>query len=62
MTQYKRLTPKLREELIKKLNNQIGELQECDDNVLVTAQIIALKQTKSLIRSLPDGYPLPMKE
>ncbi len=62
MTQYKRLTPKLREELIKKLNNQIGELQECDDNVLVTAQIIALKQTKSLIRSLPDGYPRPMKE
>ena len=62
MAQYKRLTPKLREELIKKLNNQIGKLQECDDNVLVTAQIIALKQTKSLIRSLPDGYLLPMKE
>ena len=62
MTQYKRLTPQLRKGLIKKINNQISELQECDDNVLVTAQIIALKQTKSLIRSLPDGYPLPMKE
>jgi len=62
MTQYKRLTPQLRKGLIKKINNQISELQECEDDSLAKEQITELKATKSLIRDLPDGYPLPMKE
>ena len=62
MTQYKRLTPQLRKRLIKKINNRISELQECEDDSLAKEQITELKATKNLIRDLPDGYPLPMKE
>lgn len=62
MTQYKRLTPQLRKGLIKKINNQISELQEREDESLTKEQITELKATKNLIRDLPDGYPLPMKE
>ena len=62
MTQYKRLTPQLRKGLIKKINNRISELQEREDDSLAKEQITELKATKNLIRDLPDGYPLPMKE
>ena len=62
MTQYKRLSPQLRKGLIKKINNRISELQEREDDSLAKEQITELKATKNLIRDLPDGYPLPMKE
>ena len=62
MTQYKRLTPQLRNGLIKKINNRISELQEREDDSLTKEQITELKATKNLIRDPPDGYPLPMKE
>lgn len=62
MTRYKRLTPQLRKGLIKKINNRISELQEREDDSLAKEQITELKATKNLIRDLPDGYPLPMKE
>lgn len=59
--QYKRLTPKLRKGIIEKLNDKIDALKE-DGGYAAKLQVEDLKKTKEMIKGLPDGYPLPMKE
>lgn len=60
-TFYKPLTPSLRAELNKSIENSIAELRTCKSNAFVNMQIAGYEQTKRLINGLPDGYPMPMK-
>ena len=56
---YKPLTPSLRKEINVAIENQIRELETCEKNAFVNAQIVGLNAQKNLINALPDGYPIP---
>lgn len=60
MTKYKPLTPSLRQDINIDFDKQIADLQTCNPNALVNAQIEALRTYKRLINGLPDGYPMPL--
>ena len=58
---YKPLTPAFRNEIYQSIEDNIIELNAYQNNVLASAQIIGLTALKDLIKSLPDGYPIPVK-
>ena len=58
----KPMTPTRRAEIDEGFENAINELQGCEQNCLVKAQIGALLAYKRIIHNLPDGYPLPFTE
>ena len=62
MTNYKPLTPKFRSEILDSINSQVNELNTCQTNVFVSAQRVGLDALQNLIKALPDGYPIPLKE
>ena len=62
MTNYKPLTPKFRSEILDSINSQVSELNACQENVFVSAQRVGLDALQNLIKALPDGYPIPVKE
>ena len=62
MTNYKPLTPKFRSEILDSINSQVNELNTCQTNAFVSAQMVGLDALQNLIRALPDGYPIPLKE
>ena len=62
MTSYKPLTPKFRNDILDSINSQISELNACQENVFVSAQRVGLDALQNLIKALPDGYPIPLKE
>lgn len=62
MTDYKPLTPKFRSEILDSINSQVSELNACQENVFVSAQRVGLDALQNLIKALPDGYPIPLKE
>ena len=62
MTNYKPLTPKFRSEILDSINSQISELNTCQTNAFVSAQKAGLNAFQNLIKALPDGYPIPLKE
>ena len=62
MTNYKPLTPKLRNDILDSINSQVNDLNTCQMNAFVSAQKIGLNALENLIKALPDGYPLPLKE
>ena len=62
MTNYKPLTPKLRNDILDSTNSQISELNTCQENVFVSVQRVGLDALQNLIKALPDGYPIPVKE
>ncbi len=62
MTEYKPLTPSLRQDINISFDKQISDLQTCEPNALVNVQIEALRTYKMLINGLPDGYPMPLKD
>lgn len=62
MTEYKPLTPSLRQGIDVGFDMQIADLQTCRPNALVNAQIEALRMGKRLINGLPDGYPIPFRK
>ena len=55
---YKPLTPKLRDEIIARINAQRAELNTCQQTTFVSDQKMGLDALESLIRGLPDGYPI----
>lgn len=59
MTQYKPLTPELRRKIIKSADSKLRELSECRETAYVSAYRVGYRALKTLIRGLPDGYPLP---
>ena len=62
MTNYKPLTPKFRSEILDSINSQVNELNTCQENAFVLAQKVGLNALQNLIKALPDGYPIPVKE
>lgn len=62
MSEYKPLTPSLRQDINIGLDKEIADLQTCKPNSLVNAQIGALRTYKRLINTLPDGYPIPLED
>ena len=62
MTDYKPLTPKFRSEILDSINSQVNELNTCQTNAFVSAQMAGLSALQNLIKALPDGYPIPVKE
>lgn len=60
-TYYKPLTPKLREEINDAIISNMAELQTCQSNVFVNAQMIGYKSLNNIINSLPDGYLIPFE-
>ena len=61
MTDYKPLTPKLRGEILDSINSRVSELNTCQTNAFVSAQMAGLSALENLIRALPDGYPIPIE-
>lgn len=62
MSYYKPLTPKFRSDILDSINLQVNELNTCQTNAFVSAQMAGLSALENLIRALPDGYPMPVKE
>lgn len=62
MDSYKPLTPSFRQDIDIGFDKTIAELQTCQPNALVTAQISALNTYKKLIHGLPDGFPIPVRK
>lgn len=58
-TFYKPLTPHLRDRINCSIDRNIEELKTCQSNALVNMQISGQVALKNLIKSLPDGYPIP---
>ena len=51
----KPLTPQFRSDILESFNKQLEELDSCGNNSYVANQF------KKLIKSLPDGYPIPVE-
>lgn len=62
MSNYKPLTPKFRRDILDSINSQVSELNTCQTNAFVSAQKAGLNALQNLIKALPDGYPIPLKE
>lgn len=62
MTNYKPLTPQFRSDILDGINSQVSELNTCQENAFVLAQKVGLNALQNLIKALPDGYPIPVKE
>ena len=58
MTNYKPLTPKLRNEILDSINSQVNDLNTCQMTAFVSDQKIGLSALENLFRALPDGYPI----
>ena len=61
MTNYKPLTPKLRNDILDSINSQISELNTCQPTAFAAAQKVGLDALENLFRALPDGYPIPFE-
>lgn len=61
MTNYKPLTPKLRNDILDSINSQISELNTCQQTAFVSAQKVGLDALENLFRALPDGYSVPFE-
>ena len=61
-TFYKPLTPDMRKKINDSISKNIAELKTCEPNALVNMQICSQIALKNFIRSLPDGYLMPMKK
>ncbi len=56
------LTPSLRQDINKGIDITIEGLKACKPNGLAAVQIEALGMYKTLIRGLPDGFPMPIRK
>ena len=61
MSYYKPLTPKFRSDILDSINSQVSELNTCQENAFVSAQMAGLSALENLIKALPDGYPIPFE-
>lgn len=60
-TFYQPLTPTFRTEIQNSISQNMAELNTCQNTAYVVAQKTGLNILSNLIKSLPDGYPIPMK-
>lgn len=61
MSNYKPLTPKLRNDILDSINSQVNDLNTCQMTAFVSVQKIGLNALENLFRALPDGYPIPFE-
>ena len=52
MTDYKPLTPKFRSEILDSINSQVNELNTCQTNAFVSAQMAGLSALENLMISI----------
>lgn len=57
----KPLTPQFRDNILESLNKQLEELDSCESNSYVVLQKNIFNQFKKIIKSLPDGCPIPVE-
>lgn len=60
-TFYKPLTPQVRSEIIGSIDENILELDTCENNGLVMAQKTGYMALRNIINALPDGYLIPFE-
>lgn len=61
MSNYRPLTPQFRRDILDSINSQVSELNTCQSNAFVSAQMVGLNALQNLIKALPDGYPIPIE-
>lgn len=62
MTYFKPLTPELRGQILNGIDSNITELRTCKSNAYVNSQITALHALRAVVRGLPDGIAIPIKD
>lgn len=62
MEEWRVLTPAFRQDINKGFDETIAELQTCEQNGLVNAQIEGLKIARQYINSLPDGCQVQVRK
>lgn len=60
-TEWKPLTPELRDDINNSIKKNYAELSTCEINAFTTAQKVGLQTLSRLINALPDGYPIPFE-
>jgi len=60
MTEYKPLTPYLREKIRTSMNDSIAELKACNSPI-TNIQAKGLEMAQKYIMGLPNGFPIPFK-
>lgn len=58
---YQPLTPEFRSKVNSTINQNLAELNSCNNTVYVSAYKTAYGALRNIINALPDGYPIPMK-
>lgn len=58
----KPLTPEFRSDINTSIDNQIRELDSCQQNAFVNVQLCGLYAIRNIINALPNGYPIPVKK
>lgn len=57
---YMPLTPELRHSVVDSIDSRLRELNSCANTPYVNMYRCAYGAMKSLVASLPDGYPVPI--
>lgn len=60
MTEYKPLTPFLRQEINTSINDTIRDLKACNSPI-TNVQAKGLEMAQRYINGLPDGFPIPFR-
>ena len=58
---YKTLTPSFRQQILDSINDQLRELDTCEQNAWVAMQRLGLSSYEAIFKALPDGYPVPIE-
>ena len=61
MTEYRPLTPYLREEIRISMNDSIAELKACNSPI-TDIQAQGLEMVQKYIMGLPNGFPIPFRK
>lgn len=59
---YKPLTHDLRNQINTSINNTVSELNACEQTAWVNMYKTSYKALATLIKGLPDGYPIPFRK
>lgn len=59
---YKPLTPDFRDQILSSIDDQIREINTCNNTCFKSMYLNSYGALKQLINALPDGYPLPISD
>ena len=60
-TYYEPLTPELRRKALDSIEHKIKELNTCQSTCFTSMYMAGYKAAQSIIKGLPDGYPMPIE-